>query len=385
MTSIVYEEATQKENIQDIELIDIEDIVPPSGNSMFLSIARTVLYLSNKNPTFLNALKSCCDIDINHNKSDIDLQSVLRAKLCDYFCTNGIVYDKERNYFHLRDEYSKLFNGNIYDFLVEVYQLSINNFSNNALYKKFALPSLSQILNLTIYYKKSNGQWKCFYPFINRHSEKTLKKLACQQFLDENKYKITSEKKKQMDYLNEHVIYLQEFRSDTLNKTSLCNPTKKVVRILMSKKLWLSKFTENLKICMNFSQFNDKQEYDKYQKLFFTIDSTKISDIFTKRSKSYEKTNQMNMAFCVFIQSVSVNIITNCINTNSLSNDQSELSIRNNQADNFELSQEYNTIGKQLKRFEAVGIQKVHQYINHLWKKVIFTDEFVSYKFSLLF
>ena len=43
-----------------------------------------------------------------------------------------------------------------------------------------------------------------------RHSEKTLKKLACQQFLDENKYKITSEKKKQMDYLNEHVIYLDK-------------------------------------------------------------------------------------------------------------------------------------------------------------------------------
>lgn len=107
MTSIVYQEVTQTDNIQEIELIDIEDIVPSGGNSMFLSIARAILYLSNKNPAFIDALKSGCGIDIMHHKSDIDIQSVLRAKLCDYFCNNGIVYDKERNIFYLREEYSK--------------------------------------------------------------------------------------------------------------------------------------------------------------------------------------------------------------------------------------------------------------------------------------
>ena len=96
------------ENIQDIELIDIEDIVPKGGNSLFLSCARAILYMSNKNPIFINALKNCCNIDLRVVKTDIELQILLRQRLCEYFCFNGIVCDKAKGEFYLREEYAKL-------------------------------------------------------------------------------------------------------------------------------------------------------------------------------------------------------------------------------------------------------------------------------------
>jgi hypothetical protein len=99
--------AVQENNVQDIELIDIEDIVPTGGNSLFLSCARAILYYSHKNPTFINAMQACCNINLVQIKSDLALQALLRQRLCDYFCNNGTLSERESNTFHLREAYSK--------------------------------------------------------------------------------------------------------------------------------------------------------------------------------------------------------------------------------------------------------------------------------------
>lgn len=96
-----------QENIQDIELVNIEDIVPAGANSLFLSFSRALIYMSNKNTIFTNALKTCCGISSNDLKSDIHLQNLLRVKICEYFCENAIVKDKSSNHIYLKEEYSK--------------------------------------------------------------------------------------------------------------------------------------------------------------------------------------------------------------------------------------------------------------------------------------
>jgi hypothetical protein len=94
-----------QENILDFHLVDIEDIVPPGANSLFLSCARTLIYMSNRNATFTEALKLCCGITSNDLKSDIHLQNLLRIKLCEYMCENAI--GLENSIVCLKDEYSK--------------------------------------------------------------------------------------------------------------------------------------------------------------------------------------------------------------------------------------------------------------------------------------
>ncbi len=99
--------------------------------------------------------------------------------------------------------------------------------------------------------------------------------------LIKNPEKITPEKQSQLDYLNECVIYLQEFRAEDRSSKS-CN---KVIRVLLNKKLWLSKFANNSKICMNFTQFNDEAELKAYQKHFYTIDPKLITDVFAEKKQ----------------------------------------------------------------------------------------------------
>ncbi len=101
------EAAVQQDNVQDIELIDIEDIVPTGGNSLFLSIARAIIYYSHKNPKFIEALQTCCDIDLTKSRKDIVLQTILRQRLCEYLCLNSTVGVRESNNFHLQEPYSK--------------------------------------------------------------------------------------------------------------------------------------------------------------------------------------------------------------------------------------------------------------------------------------
>jgi hypothetical protein len=95
-----------QENMKELELSDIEDIIPSGANSLFLSCARVLINMSNKNQAFTNAIKECCDITSNDLKCDLKLQSLLRTKLCLYLSENGLI-EKGKNIFVLKDEYSK--------------------------------------------------------------------------------------------------------------------------------------------------------------------------------------------------------------------------------------------------------------------------------------
>ena len=91
-----------------IELVDIEDIIPSyGGNSLFLCLSRFIIYMSDKNPTFSDALELCCGISKSDMKCDIQLQAILRRYLCEYWCDNCVIYDQNKNILTLSEEYSK--------------------------------------------------------------------------------------------------------------------------------------------------------------------------------------------------------------------------------------------------------------------------------------
>lgn len=378
---------TSEDNIQDIELIDIEDIVPKGGNSLFLSCARAILYMSNKNPMFISALQSCCKIDLRVVRTDIDLQSLLRQRLCEYFCSNGIVCDKTKGEFYLRDEYAKYFNNNLYDFLIQVYQLSINNFCNNTLYKKYALISLCQLLNIKIYFKRTNGQWKMYEPFTNKYNEKNLRKIVNEEYFQK-----LSENREEVDYLNQCIIYLQEFKSDSLSQLSTSGHaySRKFIRILLNKKLWVSKHTDNAKICMKFSQFNDEREMKDYQRAYFTIDPKTIIDVFsTKKGQLYSQLSEPfidlnKKLFCVLIHFIPVWVLLNADYVPRSQSKQLFYEIKSNHMEEFEANEEYSTLGKQFARFIEIGPDKTYQFLNYLWGKNVFNQEFVLHKYSLI-
>jgi hypothetical protein len=89
------------------ELVDIEDNVPSGGNSLFLCVARALIYMSHRNPRLIYALNSRIGIDRNYFKSDIMLQSVLRIKMCEYLVKNGVFFDASKKIFCLGPEYFK--------------------------------------------------------------------------------------------------------------------------------------------------------------------------------------------------------------------------------------------------------------------------------------
>ena len=101
-------ETNEPNEFKEIELIDIEDIVPIfNSNSLFLCVARTLIYISHRNECFIKALHECCDIKREDLKSDIYLQAVLRSKLCDYILKSAIVYSADTQLPRLRDEFAK--------------------------------------------------------------------------------------------------------------------------------------------------------------------------------------------------------------------------------------------------------------------------------------
>lgn len=255
-----------------------------------------------------------------------------------------------------------------------MYQLSINNFSNNALFRKYAIAILAKILNVNIFNKRTNGQWKFYEPSRNNKSTK-----------DEEKAKL-------MSYLNECTIYLQEFRADSsyMNKNLSFDfmPCTKNFRILLDKKLWLSKQHENSKICMKFSQFNDSEELKKYELASFCMDSSKIVNLFNLN----ENEDEFQKIFCIFINIVQMQSIVYAeLPTNKSLNskfqtmekgpDKMEF-INEKEIKEMEFSSEFNTIGKQFSKFEKLGKEKLLQYLNFLWGKRIFSDDFIEKKFS---
>ncbi|CAF0762307.1 unnamed protein product [Brachionus calyciflorus] len=338
-----------KNDVQDIELVDIEDIVPIGGNSLFLCLARVLIYMTQKNPQLTNALNLCVNLSKNDLVSDINLQNLLRIRLCEYWLKNGIHFDEKKKQFSLSKDFNNYFNGNIYDFLLQVYQMSINNFSNNSLYKKYALGSLCKILKMRIYYKKSNGQWKCYSPNKRQINEKREISIENQNIID------------LMEYLNTQTIYLQEFKHELSNQSLYVN---KNIRFLLDKKLWLTNHHENSKICMKFSQFNDPTELKLYQDEYFLIDSKRIIQIFMSQLNDislYEK------VFCVFIYKVPVEII---LKGYYPSNTDQTSFFYNKDKFSFEFSPEFNTIGKQilkLELFNNLDEGLFIKYMNYLW------------------
>lgn len=229
-----------------------------------------------------------------------------------------------------------------------MYQLSINNFSNNTLFRKYALCTLCQILKIKISYKKSNGQWKIYEPKLAK-SNKSVD--------DDNR-------KQFVHYLNNCTIYLQEFRTDSSSHSSC----KKTVRFLLDKRLWLKNYQDNSKICLNFSQFNDANELKTYNKLSYSIGCKQIMKPFGV----INGLNSTQTAFCVFIACIPIQVITSIGFNNQTKNSNHEM----------DLVDDFNTVGKQIIRFESIGIEKLRDYFNFLYGKAIFTDEFIKSKYN---
>jgi hypothetical protein len=254
------------------------------------------------------------------------------------------------------------------------------------------------MLHVKIYFKKANDQWKYLDPTdVNK---------STQPKANENVSRLNEEHEKCSKYLNEITFYLQEFRS--VNRSTLSSNlihTNKNVRILLEKKMWLSKFKDNARICMKFSQFNDINELKSYQQPHFCMDSRKIIDFFY--SNEGLNLNLFKKIFCVFVDIVPVHLIMNCeiaINkkfsqqttTHQYSNginarkSENELEIRTTEDEflyekylkEMEFSPEYNTIGKQFAKFESYGKDKTIQYLNHLWGKNIFNDKLIGEKYA---
>ena len=101
------QETEKQVDHQEIELIDIEDIVPVSNaNSLFLCVSRALIYMSYKNEKLLKALETCCSIKRTDLKSDIHFQSILRLRLCEHILNSAIGYDSETQMPFLKPEYA---------------------------------------------------------------------------------------------------------------------------------------------------------------------------------------------------------------------------------------------------------------------------------------
>ncbi len=208
--------------------------------------------------------------------------------------------------------------------------MSINNFSNNLLYRKFAISNLCQILQMKINFKKTNGQWKTYEP---KQTQSTSTDPNIKQYLN---------------YLNSCVIYLHEFRHDSSSHLTF----KKTIRYLLNKKQWCKNYSDNVKICLNFAQFNDPDELKAYQKLAYSISSNQLM----KSLGPIENLNETNKLFHAFISHLPIDILVSAsFNQNKNINHE------------MELNDECNSVGKQIIRFESMGgSQKLKEYFSYL-------------------
>jgi len=222
--------------------------------------------------------------------------------------------------------------------MIQVYQLSANNFSNNPLYKRYAVIGLSNILHMKINLKKAGAtQFKTFEPVKSFTSSTEI------------------ENHKAASYLNNFTIYLQEFRFDSASHLAC----KRTVRFLLEKKLWIKNFPENYKMCMSYSQFNDHEQLKMFNELEFSIKPAKIIHLFsfTKLPSLVQK------AFCAFINCVSVQALT---------------SISFNQTKNDEIV----SVGNKMLKLESLGAEKLKDYFNSLYGEPVFNDEFINKNFT---
>ena len=203
-------------------------------------------------------------------------------------------------------------------------------------------------MNIKIYFKKFNGNWRLYEP----------------RFKSENS-------------LNDTTIYLREFRSDPMKNTL----SIKYVRFLLNKKLWLSRQKENSNICMQFSQFYDADELLKYEKYYFCLKPSKITEKFN----DLVNMSVSKQIFVVFIHTLPIQSLMHIETISSKVSLTKQLNNRdhlNEEASltEMEFSTDFNTIGKQFFRFELLGKHQLINYLNYLWGKQIFNDEFVDKK-----
>ena len=226
---------------------------------------------------------------------------------------------------------------------------------------------------MKIYFKKANGQWKLYEPVSARLGQRPL--APFHKFTDLYEVEANlSERKKHLEVLNESIIYLQEFRTETQSKSAKLSG-KKSVRILLNKRLWLSKHMENSQICMSFSQFNDADELRKYQQAYYSLPFRKITSLL----EPIVHFDPIYKAFCVFISKAPVHLLLHCENKI----DDFKPVKTDSQTMELNFSTEFNTIGKQIKKFQS-NKEKLYDFFNYLWGKALFNEEFVNSKFSLI-
>lgn len=125
-----------------------------SENSLFLAIARSLLFkMEFEKRNYECALRDVYFSDVDfiahfNFDSDLALQEVLRKKLCLFWMNNVANYNSSR--------YKCNF-ANVCDFVYQVYQIGVNNFSQNSLFSWHALQDLATILNIKIYVFRKNS------------------------------------------------------------------------------------------------------------------------------------------------------------------------------------------------------------------------------------
>lgn len=217
------------------------------------------------------------------------------------------------------------------------------------------------MLNINICYRKSSGNWKLYEP----------------DFSSIDKTKLTQDKLNLLDYLHESTIYLQEFRFSS-TKINIDNinyniNSNKNVRLLLNKKLWLSKYYDNYKVCMKFTQFNDADELKIYQEPTSCLSLGQLVKFFNQNNERTKNEDYVSIMFCVFLVTLPIQTLIDCEHVNSNNNNPINVNKNSNLTENqmndlreMEFSADFNTIGKQFLKFEQKGHDKLINYLNYL-------------------
>lgn len=270
---------------------------------------------------------------------------------------------------------------------------------------------------MKIFYKKSNGIWKCYEPSRSRTRSNVIN--------DENNKDMEEEVQRSRSNLIDSTIYMQEFKSESnssnkkqyefpvsyqqLSSSNNSCAHNKSVRILLNKKLWLSNYADNSKICMKFSQFNDLDELRSFEENFFCMESAKIINLLNIK----DNMNYYYKIFSVFLNSLPVRSlmypdlsVTSSTSARSstgkiprrpetmnfIGKEQDLASDMNTHEDLIKLmefTQEHNTIGKQFLKFEKLEKEQkidnlVFKFLNYIWGKNMFDNDFIEKTYSKL-
>jgi hypothetical protein len=319
-----------------IEVIDIQDIVPHNGNALFLCIARSIIYMVHRDPILMQGLEHCLNLRRDDFSNDVKLQALIRCRLCEFWCEN-VTYDDQIKSLRMTHEYETHFKGNIFEFLIQVYQSSVNNITENELMAKFGLKDLSSLLNMKIYVRTVDNKWNVLSP-----------------------KKIKSSVNPCIDYIkSSYSIFILEYMSKS----------EKSYRLLLPRQQWFSnhKFPNNIKynekICsFYFTQFNHDDELKAYERPYLTMNLRLLMDLFNSVDK-----NLINQVFCVFINSISLKLLINC----------NKYNLNGNSSLSYSFSEDTVAIGRKFFKASLSNKDDLYDFLNFLFGKRVFCDEFV--------